>query len=50
MSHFILSGWPKWDEMVRFGREVVPRARALERYGLDRFLRDWDALLAEVAA
>src|SRR5207247_10548900 len=24
------------------------RARALERYGLARFLRDWDALLAEV--
>jgi hypothetical protein len=25
------------------------RAAALERYGLDRFLRDWDALLEEVA-
>ena len=25
VSQFILSGWPKWDEMVRFGREVIPR-------------------------
>ena len=24
------------------------RAAALERYGLERFLRDWDVLLAEV--
>jgi alkanesulfonate monooxygenase len=31
VSHFILSGWPKWDEMLRFGREVIPRVRALER-------------------
>jgi len=31
VSHFILSGWPKWDEMLRFGREVVPRVRVLER-------------------
>ena len=26
------------------------RAQALERYGLERFLRDWDRLLEEVAA
>jgi alkanesulfonate monooxygenase len=31
LSHFILTGWPKWDEMIRFGREVIPRVRALER-------------------
>ncbi|MFB3738024.1 MAG: glycosyltransferase [Candidatus Velamenicoccus archaeovorus] len=28
----------------------VARAAALERYGLERFLRDWDRLLEEVAA
>ena len=31
ISQFILSGWPKWDEMVRFGREIIPRVRALEK-------------------
>jgi alkanesulfonate monooxygenase len=30
VSQFILSGWPKWGEMIRFGREVVPRVRSLE--------------------
>ena len=30
VGQFILSGWPKWDEMVRFGSEVIPRVRALE--------------------
>jgi alkanesulfonate monooxygenase len=32
INHFIFSGWPKWGEMVRFGREVIPRVR--EREGL----------------
>jgi alkanesulfonate monooxygenase len=32
ISQFIFSGWPKWDEMVRFGREVIPRVRDLEDY------------------
>lgn len=36
IGHFILMGWPKWDEMVRFGREVIPRTRALEAAGLMR--------------
>jgi len=30
VTHFILSGWPKRDEMVRFGSEVIPRVRSLE--------------------
>jgi hypothetical protein len=28
----------------------VARAAALERYGLERFLADWDDLLSEVVA
>ena len=31
-------------------RGTAARAAALERYGLERFLADWDDLLAEVAA
>jgi alkanesulfonate monooxygenase len=30
VTHFIFSGWPKWGEMVRFGREVIPRVRERE--------------------
>jgi len=30
VSQFILSGWPKLDEMILFGREVLPRVRKLE--------------------
>lgn len=30
ITHFILSGWPKLDEMAFFGNEVLPRLRALE--------------------
>jgi len=30
VSQFILSGWPKRAEMVRFAREVLPRVRAAE--------------------
>ena len=30
VSHFILSGWPKLEEMVLFGEEVLPRVRRLE--------------------
>lgn len=33
VSQFIFHGWPKWDEMRRFGQEVIPRVRALERRG-----------------
>jgi hypothetical protein len=29
---------------------MAARQAALRRYGLERFLADWDALLAEVAA
>jgi glycosyltransferase involved in cell wall biosynthesis len=36
-------------ELAR-ARGVVAREAALERYGLDRFLADWDELLAEVAS
>lgn len=30
VSHFILSGWPKLDEMVVFGEQVLPRIRAAQ--------------------
>lgn len=30
VSQFILSGWPKLEEMLFFGNEVIPRVRALE--------------------
>jgi alkanesulfonate monooxygenase len=30
VTQFILSGWPKLDEMLLFGKEVLPRVRALE--------------------
>jgi len=30
VSQFIISGWPKAEEMVRFGREVLPRLRKME--------------------
>jgi glycosyltransferase involved in cell wall biosynthesis len=35
------------EEAAARGRSA--RAVALERYGLDRFLGDWDEILAEVA-
>ena len=28
ISRYILHGWPKWDEMRRFGTEVLPRVRS----------------------
>jgi alkanesulfonate monooxygenase len=30
VSQFIFHGWPKLDEMLRFGREVLPRVRRRE--------------------
>jgi alkanesulfonate monooxygenase len=30
VSQFILSGWPKLEEMIRFGREVLPLVREKE--------------------
>lgn len=30
VSQFIMSGWPELDEVVNFGREVVPRVRRVE--------------------
>jgi alkanesulfonate monooxygenase len=30
VTQFILSGWPKVDEMVWFGREIIPRVRERE--------------------
>jgi alkanesulfonate monooxygenase len=30
VTQFIISGWPKLDEMMIFGREVLPLLRALE--------------------
>jgi alkanesulfonate monooxygenase len=30
VSQFILSGWPKLDEMILFGKEILPRVRKLE--------------------
>ena len=31
VTQFIIAGWPKLDEMLIFGREVLPRVRAAER-------------------
>jgi alkanesulfonate monooxygenase len=31
ISQFIFSGWPKLEEMKRFGRDVVPLVRDKER-------------------
>ena len=30
VTQFILSGWPKLDEMILFGKEVLPRVRKIE--------------------
>jgi alkanesulfonate monooxygenase len=30
VTQFIIAGWPKLDEMVIFGREVLPLVRAAE--------------------
>jgi alkanesulfonate monooxygenase len=30
VSHFILSGWPAHEEMLRFGSDVLPLIRAAE--------------------
>jgi len=30
VTQFIMSGWPELDEVVTFGREVIPRVRAAE--------------------
>ena len=30
VTQFILSGWPKLDEMIRFGRDVLPLIRHKE--------------------
>lgn len=30
VTQFVISGWPKLDEMLIFGREVLPRVRAAE--------------------
>ncbi len=30
VTQFIISGWPKLDEMIRFGREVLPLVRKAE--------------------
>jgi alkanesulfonate monooxygenase len=31
VTQYILHGWPKWDEMRRFGAEVLPRVRDREQ-------------------
>ncbi len=31
VTQFIISGWPKLDEMLIFGREVLPLIRDAER-------------------
>ncbi|HKV36041.1 MAG TPA: LLM class flavin-dependent oxidoreductase [Pyrinomonadaceae bacterium] len=35
VTQFIISGWPKLDEMVIFGREVLPLIRAAEQQAND---------------
>jgi hypothetical protein len=48
----LVEGLRRLGREPRLAREMgdTARATALERYGLDRFVRDWDQLLAEVAA
>jgi alkanesulfonate monooxygenase len=36
VSQFIISGWPKLEEMQFFGEHVVPRVRAREAAGEGR--------------
>jgi alkanesulfonate monooxygenase len=36
VTEFIISGWPEVDEMVNFGREVLPLIREAERREGDR--------------
>ena len=31
VTQFIIAGWPKLDEMMIFGREVLPLVRAAEQ-------------------
>lgn len=33
VTQFIIAGWPKLDEMMIFGREVIPLVREAESYG-----------------
>lgn len=33
VTQFIIAGWPKLDEMMIFGREVIPLVREAEAYG-----------------
>ena len=35
VTQFILSGWPKLEEMQRFGREIIPLVRAAEEQRRD---------------
>jgi len=32
VTQFIIAGWPKLDEMMIFGREVIPRVREAESH------------------
>jgi alkanesulfonate monooxygenase len=38
VSQFILSGWPKLDEMIRFGREILPLIRGKEALSKGKYL------------
>jgi alkanesulfonate monooxygenase len=31
VTEFIISGWPELDEVIRFGRDVLPLVREAER-------------------
>ena len=33
VTQFIIAGWPKLDEMMIFGREVMPLVREAESHG-----------------
>jgi alkanesulfonate monooxygenase len=46
LSQYILSGWPKWEEMVRFGREVIPKVRAREELARTEGFREAHAHVA----
>jgi alkanesulfonate monooxygenase len=42
ITQFIISGWPKLEEMVIFGREVIPLVRSAERGAGVRFLKHYE--------
>jgi hypothetical protein len=36
VTQFIIAGWPKLEEMMIFGREVMPLVREAEKWELEQ--------------